>query len=168
MFKNVIIFFILMCLSIIVRATNTTATLNISGTVLPVLYVGFDATGVTTTNSVSLTSNQLINGFTAVSAGTVYEVTNDASHNYSITIISSNAGKLKHATVNSSVVNYTVNYGTLFTSQSLATPQTTTVNTSTFTALTTTTRAVTINSAGNSNALSGTYSDTVTITATAL
>lgn len=144
------------------HATSTTATLTISGTVNTILYVGFDASGATTTNTVNLTSAEMLGGFTNVSAGTIYEVTNNAANNYSITVTSTNAGKIKHSSVNSSFVNYTMSYGTLFTDTALTSPVANTINTSAYTGLTTNSRAVTISSSGNANALAGSYSDTVT------
>ena len=146
----------------------TTATLTINGTVNTILYVGFDATGATTTNTVNLTSSQMLTGFTNVSAGTIYEVTNNAANNYSITVTSQNAGKIVHGSVGSSFVNYTMTYGTLFTDTALTSPVANTINTSAYTGLTTNTRAVSISSSGNSNALAGSYSDTVTFVVAAI
>lgn len=144
------------------QATSTTATLTITGTVNSILYVGFDSAGATTTNTVTLTSAQLLGGFTNISAGTIYEVTNNAANNYSITVTSANAGKIKHSSVNSSFVSYTMSYGSLFTDTALTSPVANTIDTSAYTGLTTNSRAVSISSSGNANALAGSYSDTVT------
>lgn len=141
----------------------TSATLNISGTVDPILYIGFNATGTTTTNSISLSSSELLEGFTAKSGGTIYEVTNDASQDYRVTISSDNDGKIVHDTVATSFVTYTLNYGAL-SNQSLATDIEVDVDTSAFVALTTTPRVVSITSAGNDEALAGDYEDEITFT----
>lgn len=155
-----------MLLSVVHAAT--TATLTITGTVNPILYIGFDVAGSTTVNTLTLTSSQLLTGFTNVSAGTMYEVTNDASHNYNITVTSTNAGKLKHSTVATSVVAYTMTYGSLFTNSSLSSPVSNVVNTSAYTSSTTNNRAIGVSSGGNANALAGVYSDTITFTVSSI
>lgn len=168
-FKKLAVVALMTAAAMQAQATSTTATLTINGTVNAILYVGFDAAGSSVTNTVNLTSTQMLGGFTNVSAGTVYEVTNNAGQNYDITVTSANGGKIKHPTVNTSFVSYTMTYGSLFTNSSLASPVSNTVNTSAITGLTTTSRAVSISSAGNANALASTgYSDTVTFVVTAI
>lgn len=140
----------------------TSATLNLSGTVAAVLFIGFNNTGTTTTANYSFSSSQLVDGFTAVNVGTLYESSNTRTSNYKVTITSANGGKLVHGSVPTAIVNYTMSIeNTSVTNDELTAAAEYTIDTSAYTGRVTIPRNITL-TGGNTDALAGSYSDTVT------
>lgn len=139
--------------SAVFAASN--GTLTLSGTVLPVNSI------VITPNGTNNTTLNITGGATNVNVASVQETSNDPL-GYKITLQSVNAGFLALTTDATKKTAYQISYngGAAITTTAIAQ----TVKTSALlTQQTVATSAVTVNVTALPNALSGTYSDTVTI-----